>query len=83
MGGGIGQRIYGCARVHANSCLCADRHAAQRGGELEVPGTCFWVLELHFGGALICRREARDRCWEETVEAVARAASKDPAALRA
>lgn len=81
--GGIGQNIYGCARVHANSCLCADRHAAKRGGEPEVPGTCFWVLEVRFGGALICRISCRVRCWEETAEAVARAAWRDQAALEA
>jgi hypothetical protein len=34
---------YRCTRVHANSCVCADRHAAKRGvGVNQVPGTCLW-----------------------------------------
>lgn len=39
--------------MYANSCLCVDRHAAKRGGESEVPGTCLLALKKRLGGALI------------------------------
>jgi hypothetical protein len=73
--------------VHANSCPCADRHAAKRGvGVSQVPGRCLWELCVRFGGALNCKSELSIEIVAGgdalTVAAVAGAAWRSPSVLK-